>query len=159
MHGIRLVAVLLVGVATMLSGCASSPTSASTVSRSETGRAHRVEKGEVIYVREVTIEGEARGGGAVAGGLLGFAVGNTIGSGSGRGVARAAGTVAGAAAGSAAERAATTVPGVEVTVELESGEVVVIIQAADEMFKEGDQVRVLRRSDGGVRVMQRGRRV
>ena len=53
--------------------------SANTVSRTETGRAHTVEKGEVVYVREVTIEGEARGGGGIAGDVLGFALGNTIG--------------------------------------------------------------------------------
>lgn len=137
-----------------LGACASSPSSANTVSRSDTGRAHSVERGEVVYVRQVTIEGEARGGGAVAGGVLGWAVGNTIGSGSGRTLARAGGTVAGAAAGSAVERAATTVQGVEVSVELQSGEVVVIIQAADEIFEVGDQVRVLRRGDGQVRVLQ-----
>lgn len=146
--------VLLAAGTLVLAGCASSPASANTVSRSDTGRAHTVEKGEVVYVRAVTIEGESRGGGAVAGGVLGFAVGNTIGSGSGRTLARAGGTVAGAAVGSAAERAATTVPGVEVSVELESGEVVVVIQAADETFEIGDQVRVLRRADGRVRVLQ-----
>jgi outer membrane lipoprotein SlyB len=138
----------------LLTACASRPASANSVSRAETGRAHTVEKGEVVYVREVTIEGESRGAGAIAGGVLGFAVGNTIGSGSGRTLARAAGTVAGAGAGAAVERSVTTVAGVEVTIELASGEVVVIIQAADEVFEIGDQVRVLRRSDGGVRVMQ-----
>ena len=148
------VLVALAPVTLALTACASRPASANTVSRSETGRAHTVETGEVVYVRQVTIEGESRGAGAIAGGVLGFAVGNTVGSGSGRTLARAAGSVAGASAGSAAERAATTTAGVEVTVELESGEVVVIIQAADEVFKIGDQVRVLRRSDGGVRVMQ-----
>ena len=144
---------LLLGLATWMAGCASRPTSANSVSRSETGRAHRVEKGEVIYVREVTIEGEARGAGGIAGGALGFAVGGLAG-GRGRSVARTGGAVAGAAAGSAVERRATTQAGVELTVELESGEVIVVIQAADELFDEGDQVRVLRRSDGGVRVMQ-----
>lgn len=144
----------LAGVAFWMGACASSPTSSNTVRRSETGRAHAVEHGEVVYVRQVTIEGEARGAGAVAGGVLGWAVGNTIGSGSGRTLARAGGAVAGAAAGSAVERSATTVPGLEITVELASGEVVVVMQAADETFDVGDQVRILRRSDGGVRVMQ-----
>ena len=149
-----IVLVALAPATLALTACASQPTSANRVGRSETGRAHTVEHGEVIYVRSVTIEGESRGAGAVAGGVLGFAVGNTIGSGSGRTLARAAGTVGGAGAGAAIERAATTVAGVEVTVELASGEVVVLIQAADETFEVGDQVRVLRRSDGGVRVMQ-----
>jgi alkyl sulfatase BDS1-like metallo-beta-lactamase superfamily hydrolase len=52
------------------------------------------------------------------------------------------------------EHWATTQTGVEVTVELEDGELIVIIQAADEVFNKGDSVRVLRRSDGGVRVIQ-----
>jgi outer membrane lipoprotein SlyB len=146
--------VAAVGLLVLGAGCAQSPSSANTVRRSETGRAHSVQHGEVIYVRSVTIEGEARGGGGFAGGVLGFAVGNTIGSGSGRQLARLGGAAAGAAAGSAIEQAATTVAGVEVTVELDNGEVIVIIQAADEVFEVGDSVRVLRRSDGGVRVMQ-----
>ena len=145
--------VLLLGVLLALAGCASSPSSANTVRRSETGRAHTVQRGEVIYVREVTIEGEAHGAGGLAGGVMGFALGGMV-DGRARGVARAGGAVAGAAAGSAIERRATTQTGVEVTVELENGDVIVIIQAADEVFAKGDSVRVLRRSDGGVRVMQ-----
>ena len=54
--------VLLLGAVLALAGCASSPSSANTVRRSETGRAQTVERGEVVYVREVTIEGEAQGG-------------------------------------------------------------------------------------------------
>ena len=94
---------LLLGTVLALAGCASSPSSANTVRRSETGRAHTVQRGEVIYVREVTIEGEAHGAGAIAGGAMGFALGGLAG-GSGRGVARVGGTVAGAAAGNAIER-------------------------------------------------------
>ena len=48
----------------------------------------------------------------------------------------------------------STVDGVEVTVELDDGDVIVVVQAADEDFSKGDQVRVLERSDGGVRVVQ-----
>ena len=58
------------------------------------------------------------------------------------------------APGAAAERAATTIPGLEITVELASGEMIVVIQAADERFDEGDLVRVIRRADGQVRVTQ-----
>ncbi len=144
---------LVLGAALTLAGCASSPTSANSVRRSETGQSHTVQRGEVIYVREVTIEGEARGAGAVAGGAMGFALGGLAG-GQGRGVARTGGAVAGAVAGNAIERRVTTQTGVEVTIELESGEVIVVIQAADEVFNKGDSVRVLRRTDGGVRVMQ-----
>jgi outer membrane lipoprotein SlyB len=142
------------GAGLILSGCATSPTSANTVRRSETGVAHTFERGEVIYVRQVTIEGESEGVGAVAGGVMGLAVGNLVGGGRGRDLSRVAGTMAGAAAGTAAERAITTVAGVEVTILLESGELLVVIQAADEVFDPGDSVRVIRRADGGVRVVQ-----
>jgi outer membrane lipoprotein SlyB len=145
---------VLLGLVLTLAGCASSPSSANTVRRSETGRAHTVQHGEVIYVREVTIEGEAGGAGAVAGGAMGFVLGGLVGGGRGRSVARVGGAVGGAAAGNAIERSATTLTGLEITVELEDGEVIVVIQAADEVFRVGDSVRVLRRSDGGVRVMQ-----
>jgi outer membrane lipoprotein SlyB len=136
------------------SGCATSPTSANTVRRSETGRAHSFDRGEVIYVRAVTIEGESEGLGALAGGAMGLALGNAVGGGRGRNIAQVGGTIAGAAAGTAMERAATTRAGVEVTILLESGELIVVIQAADENFQEGDSVRVIRRADGGVRVVQ-----
>jgi len=145
---------LVLGAALALSGCATSPTSANTVRRSETGVAHRVERGEVVYVRDVTIEGESEGLGAVAGGVMGLAVGNLVGGGRGRDLSRVTGTIAGAAAGTAIERAVTTVAGVEVSILLESGELIVVVQAADEIFKPGDYVRVIRRADGGVRVVQ-----
>jgi outer membrane lipoprotein SlyB len=154
--GTRIILPTLTTILLLLAtGCAtSSPSSANTVRRSETGRVQSLEEGEVVMVREVTIEGTSGVGGAVAGGVLGYAVGNTIGGGSGRTLARAAGTVGGAAVGSRAQQAATTERGLEITVQLESGEVVVIVQAADEHFDAGDKVRVLRRSDGGARVTQ-----
>ena len=105
-------------------------------------------------VREVQIEGTKSGAGAIAGGIMGFALGSTIGSGSGRTVARAAGTVGGAAAGAAIEEGATRQMGLEITVQLDNGEVVSIVQGADETFDEGDLVKVLRRRDGTARVIQ-----
>lgn len=145
---------LWVAASLAVTGCATKPTGAHTVHRSETGRAHAVESGEVIYVRPVTIQGEVGGLGAVAGGAMGLALGNLVGGGRGQTVARTGGAIAGAAVGSAVEQNVTTVDGVEVTVLLQSGEVIVVIQSADEVFRKGDYVRVLRRSDGGVRVMQ-----
>lgn len=145
---------LVLGVVLTMSGCATSPTSAHTVRRSETGMAHTFERGEVIYVRDVTIEGESQGLGALAGGAMGLAVGNLVGGGRGRDLSRVTGTIAGAAAGTAMEQAVTTVAGVEVTILLESGELVVVLQAADEVFRKGDSVRLIRRADGGVRVVQ-----
>ena len=144
---------LLVFIGIVAGGCASSM-SPNVYSRDQAQKAQTVHKGEVIMVREVQIEGTRSGVGAIAGGIMGFALGSTIGSGSGRTVARAAGTVGGAAAGSAIEEGATRQIGLEITVQLDNGEVVSIVQGADEPFDEGDLVRVLRRPDGTARVIQ-----
>ncbi len=145
--------VILIGL--MAGGCASSM-SGSAYSRKEARRVQTVDKGEVIMVREVQIEGTKSPAGAIAGGVMGFVLGNTIGGGSGKNVARAAGAIGGALAGSAIEEAATRQTGLEITVKLDSGEVIAIVQGKDEKetFEEGDLVQVLRRPDGTARVMQ-----
>ena len=121
---------LLVFIVLVTGGCASSM-SPNVYSRDQAQKVQTVHKGEVIMVREVQIEGTKSGAGAIAGGIMGFALGSTIGSGSGRTVARAAGTVGGAAAGAAIEEGATRQMGLEITIELDNGEVVSIVQGAD----------------------------
>ncbi len=153
MRAIRIGVALLGLIAFVATGCASSM-SGSTYSRDQAQKVQTVHEGEVIMVREVQIEGTKSGLGAVAGGLMGGVLGSTIGGGSGRRVAAVAGGIAGAAAGAAIEEDATRQKGLEITVKLDNGEVVSIVQAADEKFDEGDMVRVLRRPDGTARVIQ-----
>jgi outer membrane lipoprotein SlyB len=148
------VVALAAAMVTSISCAPDRTTSANRVTQRDTGRSHTMTRGEVVYVREVVIAGEAGAGGAIAGGVLGLAVGNQFGGGRTRSLTRAAGAVGGAAAGAAIAERASEQTGVEITVELETGEVVVILQAADEVFEVGDSVRVLRRSDGQVRVVQ-----
>jgi outer membrane lipoprotein SlyB len=128
--------------------------SGSTYSRDQAQKVQTVHEGEVIMVREVQIEGTKSGLGGLAGGLMGAVLGSTIGGGSGRRVAAVAGGIAGAAAGAAIEEGATRQKGLEITVKLDNGEVISIVQGADEAFDEGDLVRVLRRPDGTARVIQ-----
>ena len=148
---------ILISIITLIAfiavGC-ESRTSSSVYSREEALRVQSVHEGQVVYVRPVQIEGSATGLGAVAGGIMGYAIGGTIGQGSGTGVARAAGVIAGALAGAAVEEGASHRDALEITVQLDNGEVVAIVQAADEPFDVGDRVRVLRRPDGTARVVQ-----
>ena len=148
----RLIAVLMVLIIT---GCASG-LGGSTYSRKEARKVQTVEKGEVVMVREVQIEGTKSPIGAIAGGVMGFALGSAIGAGSGKTIAKAAGAVGGAFAGAAAEEAITRQKGLEITVKLDSGEVVAIVQGIEknDTFNEGDRVQVLRRPDGTARVIQ-----
>ena len=147
------VLMLAAAVGFVAGGCGQS-TSSGTYSREQAMVVQTVHEGEVIMVREVEIEGTRSGAGAIAGGAMGYTLGSTIGAGKGRRIAKTTGAITGAAAGAAMERSGTRMTGLEITVELEDGRVVSIVQAADEEFEEGDLVRVLMRMDGSARVSQ-----
>ena len=61
------------------------------------------------------------------------------------------GAVVGGIAGSAAEEGITRKDGIEITVKLDSGSLVAIVQEADEQFQPGERVRLLE-SGGTTRV-------
>ena len=136
-------AFLALGTVTV-SGCANHGTPG-TFTRSEAGRAQTVEHGTVTAVRAVTIQNDARGVATATGAVLGGLAGSTIGGGRGQAAATVGGAVAGGAAGNAI--AGTTRPGVEVTVQLDSGRTVAVVQdGTPDQFRVGDSVRVA--SDG-----------
>jgi outer membrane lipoprotein SlyB len=130
-----------------VSGCASS-LSGSAYSRDQARQVQTVREGAVVDVRPVNIEGTKSGVGAISGGVLGGAVGQTIGGGTGRILATGVGAVGGAIAGSVAEEGVTRQEGLEITVKLDSGETLAIVQASDEYFGIGDRVKVLQGHDG-----------
>jgi outer membrane lipoprotein SlyB len=125
-----------------LAGCASSK-SGSVYSRQDARQEQTVRMAVVESVRSVSIEGTQSGIGAVAGGVAGGIGGSAVGSGRGAAVAAVAGAVAGGLLGAAAEEGLTRQEGVEITVRLDNGELRAIVQAADEVFKPGDRVRLL----------------
>lgn len=136
-----------------LAGCASS-LSGDVYSRDQAQKVQRVDEGEIILVREVMIEGTKSGLGVMAGGVVGGVLGSMVGGGKGKTLATVGGAIGGAGAGAAAEEAATRQKGLEITVKLENGEVVSIVQAADREYLVGDEVKVLRNPDGTARVIQ-----
>lgn len=135
----------------VLAGCASS-SSGNVYSRNEVRRAWSVEYGRVIDIEEVVIEGERSRLGRIGGGFVGYELGRTVGSGSGRRIGGAVGAVAGAVAGQAVEKQLTRSRGYQITVELDRGRSIAIVQADDEKFTTGERVKVLRRGDGAARV-------
>ena len=56
--------------------------------------------------------------------------------------------VVGGIAGAAAEEGLTRKDGIEVTVKLDSGNLIAVVQEADEQFSPGDKVRIV--ESGGV---------
>lgn len=138
----------------LLGGCASS-TSGNVYPRTDVRKAWTVEYGEVADVEAVTIEGERTRLGRIGGGFIGHELGRTVGGGSGRRIAGAAGAVAGAVVGQAVEQRLTQERGYQITVELPQGRTIAVVQAADEEFRVGDRVKLLRRGDGAARVTHR----
>lgn len=137
-------AVLVIAVAA-LAGCAQG-LGGGAYTRDEARREQNVRLGVVESVRPVQIEGTRSGIGPAAGAVVGGVAGSTIGGGRGSTVAAVVGAVAGGIAGQAVEEGTTRKNGVEVTVKLNSGALVAIVQEADETFRAGDRVRIL--SDG-----------
>lgn len=126
----------------ILAGCASSQ-SGSSYSRSATRGEMSVRLGVVESVRQVTIEGTKSAVGPAAGAVIGGIAGSNIGQGRGSTVGAVLGAVAGGVAGSAIEEGTTKKAGLEITVKLDSGQLIAVTQEADEQFRPGERVRVL----------------
>jgi outer membrane lipoprotein SlyB len=63
--------------------------------------------------------------------------------------------VAGAVVGSAVEEGVTRQKGLQITVKLDAGGSVAVVQAADQAFAVGEKVKVYSRRDGAARVAKR----
>jgi outer membrane lipoprotein SlyB len=130
------------GLAAALAGC-TFPSSRRTVPASQANVLQRSEFGVVTSVREVNIEGQKGQLGMYGGGLLGGAAAS-----GGRGVTgavvRASGAVVGAVAGQAVEEVATRKRAQEITVRLDDGNTVTIVQESSTgLFVDGDRVRII----------------
>ncbi|HED17904.1 MAG TPA: hypothetical protein ENI74_00145 [Gammaproteobacteria bacterium] len=135
---------LLLLITTGLAGCASN-LSGESYSRSEARTVEQVEYGVIEQLRPVEIEGTKTpiggGAGAIAGGLAGSSIGgDTTGK-----VMAVIGAVAGGLLGAAIEEGVTRTKGVEITVKMESGRTIAIVQALspNERFDVGERVRVI----------------
>ena len=133
----------LLASAALISACTPQPTPTS-YSRTETMRPQSVELGTLQSIRPVNIRpGETRlgmGTGAILGGIAGSQIGGGTAANVAGGVA---GAVAGGALGSALQGSQNTA-GLELTVELDSGRTIAIVQpGGPNDFRIGDRVRVI----------------
>lgn len=137
-------ALTAVGLAVHLAGCASS-NAGNVYSRAEARQAQVVRFGTIEAIAPVRIEGRPGYLGAATGAVLGGLAGSTVGGGTGQKAAAVAGAVAGGVAGQAAEQRLTQADGLELTVRLENGNVMAIVQEQSEQqqFQVGQRVRVV----------------
>ena len=137
---------LVAFMSVFLAACVSS-NSGSVYKRDDARKIQTVRTGVVESVRTVKLEGTKSPVGTIAGGAVGGIAGSTVGSGTGSAIAAVIGAVAGGLVGSAAEEAVTRKDALEITVKLDGGPLVAIVQEADEAFQPGDIVRIVENSD------------
>jgi outer membrane lipoprotein SlyB len=99
--------------------------------------------GVVESVRDVRIQPRESGVGTAGGAVLGGIAGSNVGGGNGQVAGAIGGAILGGILGQAVERGANERPGVELTVLLDSGKYIAVVQQADEEFRNGDRVRIL----------------
>jgi outer membrane lipoprotein SlyB len=139
----RIFRYLTIGILSLcLFACASS-NSGSVYSRDEARKMQTVKTGVVESVRAVKLEGTKSPVGTIAGGAVGGVAGSSIGGGRGSAIAAIIGAVVGGLVGSAAEEGITRKDGLEITVKLDGGGLVAVVQEADDVFKAGDKVRLV----------------
>ena len=126
----------------VLAACASS-NSGGVYSRDEARKVQTIKTGVVESVRSVKLEGTKSPVGTIAGGAIGGIAGSSVGGGKGSAIAAVIGAVAGGLAGSAAEEAVTRKDAFEITVKLDGGGLIAVVQEADEKFAAGDRVRIV----------------
>lgn len=136
----------------LLAGCASTLDD-QTYSRDEARRVQTIEFGTLEALDSVTLEGERSGISNVAGAVVGGIAGSTVGGGKGAQLTSVLGAIAGSVAGESIQERATRAPGLQLTVRLDTGGLISVVQEAsdEERFEIGQRVRIVR-SGGEVRV-------
>lgn len=137
---------LIAFLSVFLAACASS-NSGNVYSRDDARKVQTIKTGVVESVRSVKLEGTKSPIGTVAGGAIGGIAGSSVGGGRGSAIAAVIGAVAGGLAGSAIEEGVTRKDGIEITVKLDGGSMIAIVQEADEQFHPGEKVRIVENAD------------
>jgi outer membrane lipoprotein SlyB len=142
----KTLSLLLISLA-VLAGCATSK-SGDVYTRDQARREQNIRMGVVESVREVLMEGTKSPVGAIAGAAVGGVAGSTLGGGKGSTIAAVIGAVAGGLAGSAIEEGVTRKQAMEITIKMDNGQLIAIVQEGDPLeFRPGDRVRII--SSGG----------
>lgn len=138
---------MLIPVFGLLVSCAQDSLSGDVYSRSEARSGQTVQSGRISNIRYVKIEGGNQAG-TLVGALAGGAMGSNIGNGRSSNTAGAiGGALLGGAIGSHVQQSAGSRQGIEITVRLDYGGSVAVVQEENSRnpsgFRVGQRVRVL----------------
>jgi outer membrane lipoprotein SlyB len=127
-----------------LVGCAAPPQNSQVYRSSEVGVPQTVQYGRVEAVRSIIIDAGTTGVGVGTGAILGGVAGSAIGHGGGSLAAGIIGAVAGGIAGQAVERNTSKTQGVELTIKLDRGPQIIVVQPFDNnYYNPGSKVRII----------------
>jgi len=129
--------------ALLLGGCAYNNAGSRDYRGYEVRGEQSVRFGVVESVRDVKINPRETGVGTAGGATLGAIAGSNVGGGNGQIAGAIGGAILGGIIGQNVEKSANERAGVEVTVLLDSGQYIAVVQEPDESFRAGDRVRIL----------------
>ncbi|WP_293129530.1 glycine zipper 2TM domain-containing protein [Moritella sp.] len=143
LHISTLVVILLItGIET---GCVGNPYG-DTYAVSDTRQIQHVSYGVIIRAAPVNIEGDKGSStvGTIAGGAVGGILGSNIGGGSGSDIAAIGGAILGGIAGNKAAQGLTKRHGVKLTIKLDSGKTIAVVQEVNPnmLFRTGQRVQI-----------------
>ena len=142
--------ILTLALGLVLSGCASR--GGTTYSDGEVRQVQTVQYGTVVDVVDVMVEEDPSIVGPLVGGVAGGVLGSLFGSGTGRTLFTLGGAALGAIAGGATEYQMRRYKAMQLTMELDDGGTIVVVQGYQEFFVKGDKVRIVSMGDGRARV-------
>ncbi|MEO1223059.1 MAG: glycine zipper 2TM domain-containing protein [Pseudomonadota bacterium] len=134
---------ILASLMLVLAACAPN-INQNTVSLDDANRAERTEIATVISYRPVNVEGTRSGVGAIAGAAAGGTAGSLIGGGTTENILGAiGGAVAGGLAGNFLEEGLTRQTGIEYTLRQQNGQIVTVVQGAEDPIAPGTRVLII----------------
>ncbi|THB65459.1 MAG: glycine zipper 2TM domain-containing protein [Gammaproteobacteria bacterium] len=126
-----------------VSGCTGS-LKGDVYSRGDARKIQQVKLGEVVAIREVAIEGRRSAVGELGGAVIGGIAGGSVGKGRGKSIMTTIGVIVGGIIGSNIEEAATSANGIELTIKLDNGNAIVVVQEkGQEEFRVGAKVKIV----------------
>ncbi|EAS62622.1 glycine zipper 2TM domain-containing protein [Photobacterium angustum] len=136
-----------------LAGCAANPYG-NAYNVNDARQMQEVYYGTVVRTQAVTLNGNGNGIGTLAGGAIGGILGSGVGGGTGSEIATIGGALLGGYLGNEAGEQVTKRNGVNLTIKLDSGRTVSIVQQVNPnvMFHAGERVQINISDDGTSRV-------
>jgi outer membrane lipoprotein SlyB len=150
MRSVLMTVVAASALAAAAAGCATNDGPRDYSAREERS-VQTVEYGTVQSVRSVKVDEGSAPVGTIAGAAVGGLLGSQIGHGDGRAVGAILGAVGGGFAGNAIEHKVTEHDGLEITVRLDNGSSIAVVQGGSGDLRPGDRVQVLN-GPGGARI-------